>query len=625
MLFRYWGDLHADVQQFAPLVDRIAGGIADTTLIAAIRDKGWTATRVDGSLAALREQLDAGRPVMLLIEDRPGRYHYVVAVGADAGKVVVHDPTWGPSRALSAEALDRAWQPTRSWMLVVTPGPAGVRREAVRAAVPVAAPRGAPTVCDRLLDEALDEIDARGLEVAEQALGAVRARCPASGAVARELAGVRFGQSRLKDATALAREALFADATDAYAWDVLGSSLFLQDDTMAALAAWNHIDRPTLDLVRIEGLTRARYAGIASLLGLAPNTLLSARAFGLASRRLADLPDRVSSRLTLEPAADGYATVTAAIQETSRAPTSLPAWGATAAKVAIDRQIDATIAGGLGQGEVWTGQWRWWEHRPRIAGGFSTPVEGRFGGVWRVEASWEAQTYAHGDGGLQSREERRSGTLTLGNWFTPDLRYEVRAGLDAWADGRRAVATGASLEQRFLRDRLAIAGGLDRWSGLAGSRGFATATASVRYRSALDPVGVVASGSVRLDIASAEAPLAFWSGAGEGRARPGLLRAHRLHHDGIIDGPVFGRRVAYSNLEVQRWFPTRVAPVGIAVFADLARAGERLRPVGEAFQVDSGVGLRARAPGLEGTLRLDYARGLRDGAQRVTVGWTTER
>jgi hypothetical protein len=27
MLFRYWGDRHADVQQFAPLVDRRAGGI----------------------------------------------------------------------------------------------------------------------------------------------------------------------------------------------------------------------------------------------------------------------------------------------------------------------------------------------------------------------------------------------------------------------------------------------------------------------------------------------------------------------------------------------------------------------------------------------------------------------
>ena len=31
MVFRYWGDAHADVQEFAPLVDRRAGGIGRGT------------------------------------------------------------------------------------------------------------------------------------------------------------------------------------------------------------------------------------------------------------------------------------------------------------------------------------------------------------------------------------------------------------------------------------------------------------------------------------------------------------------------------------------------------------------------------------------------------------------
>ena len=30
MVFRYWGDAHADAQEFAALVDRRAGGIAST-------------------------------------------------------------------------------------------------------------------------------------------------------------------------------------------------------------------------------------------------------------------------------------------------------------------------------------------------------------------------------------------------------------------------------------------------------------------------------------------------------------------------------------------------------------------------------------------------------------------
>ena len=49
MVFRYWGDAHADVAQFAPLVDKHAGGIADDVLVKAIEDRGWHARRFVGS------------------------------------------------------------------------------------------------------------------------------------------------------------------------------------------------------------------------------------------------------------------------------------------------------------------------------------------------------------------------------------------------------------------------------------------------------------------------------------------------------------------------------------------------------------------------------------------------
>ena len=54
-------------------------------------------------------ELAAGHPIILLLGDHPGRYHYVVAVGADADDVVVHDPEWGPSRVLTNAALTLAW------------------------------------------------------------------------------------------------------------------------------------------------------------------------------------------------------------------------------------------------------------------------------------------------------------------------------------------------------------------------------------------------------------------------------------------------------------------------------------------------------------------------------------
>ncbi len=130
MVFRYLGDRHADIQQFESLVDTRAGGIAETALVDAIRSRGWNAQRLDGSIATIRDQVAAGHPLILLIEDRPSRYHYVVAVGGDDEQVFVHDPTWGPARRLAVSELLRRWKPTGFWTLLVTAG------DAVRSTAP---------------------------------------------------------------------------------------------------------------------------------------------------------------------------------------------------------------------------------------------------------------------------------------------------------------------------------------------------------------------------------------------------------------------------------------------------------------------------------------------------------
>src|SRR6267143_506898 len=70
MVFRYWGDAHADVQEFAPLVDRGAGGIADNVLVDAIEQRGWRTLRLNGSVDELRARLGDGQPVIVLVADR---------------------------------------------------------------------------------------------------------------------------------------------------------------------------------------------------------------------------------------------------------------------------------------------------------------------------------------------------------------------------------------------------------------------------------------------------------------------------------------------------------------------------------------------------------------------------
>ena len=51
------------------------------------------------------------------------------------------------------------------------------------------------------------------------------------------------------------------DHTYEYAWDVLGSARFVQDDAEGALNAWNHAARPQIDSLVIDGLSRTRYCG----------------------------------------------------------------------------------------------------------------------------------------------------------------------------------------------------------------------------------------------------------------------------------------------------------------------------------------------------------------------------
>jgi hypothetical protein len=630
MLFRYWGDRHADVQQFEPLVDRRAGGIADVALVRAIEARSWVARRLDGSVAILRAHLAAGQPLMLLIEDRPQRYHYVVVVAGDEHAIYVHDPAWGPSRRLTLAQLERAWKPTNYWTLLVlpdrsrespVPSPHSAAVGNQQPGVGAAASRETRSECDRLLDAALSDLARRGLDAADELIGPVVGRCPTSSAPLAELAGVRFAQRRLREASALAEQAVRLNPADAYAWDVLGSSRFLANDLHGALRAWNQIGKPQLDSVRIEGLAHTRYALIAEILKLTPNTLLSEPEFRFAERRLQQLPDRLTARIGYRPESDGFATVDVVVVERPTRPRGLVQWAAAGAETLIDREIVAAVPGRSGQGELWTASWRWWDDRPRVAFSLSAPRTGRVPGVWRLDGSWEAQTYAVDR--ERVRESRGHAGISVGDWLTTHLRYELTAGLDAWDESSRAVSVGGTIQHRSLDDRIALIAGASNWTPVAGGAAFRTGSLEAAFRTSTEPVGFVTLGRARVDAASEGAPLALWPGAGDGRARAGLLRAHPLLRDNVIAGPVFGRRVYSMNFEAQRWLtrPTLIR-LGMAAFTDVAGASRRLASAdGQSSHVDGGIGVRVRLPGRDGTLRIDYGRGFRDGADALTIGW----
>lgn len=643
MVFRYWGDVHADIEQFAPLVDRRAGGIANDVLTDAIRRRGWRTDHVDGSLEALGARVREGQPVIVLLPNRGNLYHYVVVTAVREDAIVVHDPAWGPSRSIRTSEFERAWQAARYWSLVIQPPEAddggskrirptnerdgGEGKGATGDAGRVLSdpPRESPIdACDARLNRAIEEIRERGVDHADALLADVQNACPNAAGPLRELSGVRFAQRRWHDASTLARDALRLDPHDAYALDVLGSSLFMQDDPAGALRAWNQIGKPRVNRVRIDGLHHTRYQTVAELLAIQPNMLLTAELFERARRRLGELPDRTATRLAVRPEADGFATVEVVVVELASVPAGAAAWAGTAARAATSREIATALPGADGQGDVWSASWRWWANRPGVTVGFAAPRVGGLPGVWRFEGAWQSDTYRTSTSS-QTVESRTHGGLAVSDWLSGSVRYQISTGVDSWSGGRKAVSIGAALERIAFRDRLSLSIDAAQWAPLTGGTAFRSMGAHAIARSSVETRGWVMRATAGFERVSDAAPFALWPGAGEGQVRGTLLRAHPLLSDGVVDvegSSAFGRTLTSASAELQRWLERpALVRLGLAGFADLARASRQADFGRTPVLVDVGAGLRIRIPGTPGVLRADVAHGLRDGANALTVGW----
>ena len=175
------------------------------------------------------------------------------------------------------------------------------------------------------------------------------------------------------------------------------------------------------------------------------------------------------------------------------------------------------------------------------------------------------------------------------------------------------IATGLRLQS--ARERLE--GRLDV-SGWKGTPSFATFDIGGIARSTTARRGQVFVARAGLSVASAFTPADIWFGGDTGRARPVLLRAHPVISDGELRVEQIGRQIVYTSGEVQRWWRGRHAcQVGAAAFVDVAQVDRRVAPDART-DVDVGIGARLALPGLSGMLRIDVAKGLRDGSTALS-------
>ena len=614
MVMRYWGATGVYAETFAPLVDKAAGGIRGEDLLRDLTSRGWDARSFRGDPALIKGRLAAGQPVIALIEDRPGAFHYVVVVAWVNERVVHHDPARAPFRVTPESAFLKAWAATSNWTMLALPRSASsASADRVIGSSADRIGRSGDRACDALVDEGVRIAGNGDHEAALRTLAVAADACPAQSGPWREMAGVYALKQSWKEAAAYAREAVRRDPKDMHAWRILATSSFVTDDVATALDAWNALGEPTIDIVNIQGLEHTRHSAASAALRLQTETRLTLAELSAAGKRLAELPAARIARVNYRPLENGRVAVDAVVIERPRSPFSPLGLAVAGIRAVSTWELTLGAANPTGGGDLLTASWRWWENRPRIAASYAAPMS--FGGVLRVEVFRDEQTY----GDLRVREVRRGGGAALSDWTTIGLRWEAGLGVDDW-DGRgKTVTISGSLEQRLASDHISLRANA---SALTGGLGTWTSGAGIDWRSTLRHEGNVVVLHAGADLTGSNAPLALRPGAGLGHARPALLRAHPLVDDGVITGEVFGRRLYSANGEWRRWLSPikgtlRLAP---AIFVDSAYADRRLEP-GEAWHVDAGVGLRVAIPGSQ-VLRVDLAKGMRDGRTVFSVGWT---
>jgi len=598
MILRYWGERGLNAESFAHLVDRSAGGIRTTRLVDDLRQRGWSAVAVEGREELIDAELARGRPVLTLIEDRPGTFHYVVIVAATPQAIVFHDPARAPFRVMERERFARRWSPAGRWMAVVVPAEPSRTSEP-----PPLAESAEGASCSSLMTRGVEYAQAGNLDAAERNLtGALS--CGGSAAL-RELAGLRLLQRRWPEVTELASATLAIDPMDAYAWQLLATSRFVQDDPVGALEAWNRIQQPHVDLVAVGGLTHTRQRVVERLLAVPSQALLTPGLFDLSARRLKELPSASGTRLEFVPRS-GLAELRAHVVERPLVPTDPWSYAAIGLVALARNEVGLTTGALTGGGERISGGWRFWPGRPGVNVEVIAPA--RWGGVWGVDAFGEQQPFSDDRFPIS----RRAGAgMTMSNWIKPWARMSARVGVDAWDDYGKYGVASAGLRFVSTRDRMTVRFDGSSWLG---EQSFGSVGASLRLRSSDRHEGRVFLVHAGGASTTGATPPDLWFAGDTGTVRAALLRAHPIVDDGELQSDRLGRLIAYLSGEARQWWSVRSAiRIGAAVFADAARVG-RQAAADTRDDVDVGGGLRLGLPGLEGVFRFDVGKGLRDGA-----------
>jgi hypothetical protein len=422
MVLRYWGERGLTAESFAHLVDRSAAGIRTDALLRELTAQGWMAVALDGTDEAIDAELQRGRPVLTLIEDRPGRFHYIVIVATTREAVIFHDPARAPLRVIGragvltamagGTAVDgggRPWRPQAR-------GRAGFGRS-------TAPP--APGACSQLIASGVAQAQGRRRSCRRtQPDDRAFVRWSSRTARARRCQGAAAAMGRCRGAE---RHSHGIEPGEPYGWRLLGTSRFLQNNRAGALSAWNHSRRAAarpddLSLVlRGHGSARLNVS-----VGIHPGSVITPALLTRSERRLRELPAAASAAVDIVPKPGGLAELLATVNERPLVPADVWSYAAIGAAAASRREIGVSTGSLTGGGERLGAEWRFWPGRPRVGLAMAAPAP--WSGVWGVGAFYERERFT----GDVVPVERSGGYVQWSNWVAPLVKFTIETGVEDW-------------------------------------------------------------------------------------------------------------------------------------------------------------------------------------------------
>ncbi len=458
------------------------------------------------------------------------------------------------------------------------------------------------------------------LEGADGLLSRALHRCPEDPEVLGEVAALRFRQGRMDEASGWALRLLELDPGSEWAWDLLGSARYLSDDAPGALRAWNRLGRPVVREVRIQGPAPGEEGGRVREevggAGVAPGQVLTSRRLALALRRLELLPAVADVRMDYRPLPGGEVEVEGVLRFAPDRPLSRNALPAIALR-ALGGQVVLSAANPLGKLERWTLQG---VHEGSLAGGGVTlgmPAPAGPGVVeWSLGRS--EGRFAASDEEMPLRIRRTGFRWTQAHWIRSDTHISLSGGADRWEGAGTWGSGGAAL--LFQPPGGAVSAGAtgEGWARRDGTPAFGRASLE---GGVLHPrngrSGIVPEVDLRggVEVVSREAPADLRPRFGGGRTATHLLRAHsHLDRDGTVRAQPLRNAWIHGGAEFRWWWPSprallRSVQLGLGTFVDAAGGlgGGGVAGPEEPGAVSLGAGLRARVPGVDGWLRLDWA------------------